>query len=200
MSIHWWSSNRDRRGLNTRKIGSKFGYFRSKGTGTRSPAVSTPHLHFDRFLQSCKYSQVNDYPQSNFERTSYPRNHDPVTCTELAMLSKLAEEFDERNCKLLAIGVDSKSGHRQFIKETQVKTQSPTTPLLQITTDTEGPTNATFLNSASSGTGGGRIQLGLMAHGRRFLRHLSLRRQPINQWTIQPIIAESTNQLRHKAV
>jgi len=36
------------------------------------------------------------------------------------MLSKLAEEFDERNCKLLAIGVDSKIGHRNFIKEVQV--------------------------------------------------------------------------------
>lgn len=36
------------------------------------------------------------------------------------MLSKLSEEFDERNCKLLAIGVDSKMGHRNFIKEVQV--------------------------------------------------------------------------------
>lgn len=36
------------------------------------------------------------------------------------MLSKMSEEFDERNCKLLAIGVDSKMGHRNFIKEVQV--------------------------------------------------------------------------------
>lgn len=50
----------------------------------------------------------------------YPRNNDPVSCTELGMLSKLSEEFDERNCKLLAIGVDSKMGHRNFIKEVQV--------------------------------------------------------------------------------
>lgn len=37
------------------------------------------------------------------------------------MLSKLSEEFDERNCKLLAVGVDSKMGHRNFIKEVQVR-------------------------------------------------------------------------------
>ncbi|CAN0114168.1 unnamed protein product, partial [Ectocarpus sp. 8 AP-2014] len=49
----------------------------------------------------------------------YPRNNDPVACTELGMLSKLSEEFEERNCKLLAIGVDSKIGHRNFIKEVQ---------------------------------------------------------------------------------
>lgn len=36
------------------------------------------------------------------------------------MLSKLSEEFDERNCKVLAIGLDSKMGHRSFVKETQV--------------------------------------------------------------------------------
>lgn len=36
------------------------------------------------------------------------------------MLSKLSEEFDERNCKLLAIGVDTKLGHKAFIKEIQV--------------------------------------------------------------------------------
>lgn len=52
---------------------------------------------------------------------SYPRNNDPVACTELGMLSKLSEEFEERNCNLLAIGVDSKIAHRSFIKEVQVK-------------------------------------------------------------------------------
>eukprot|EP00904_Undaria_pinnatifida_P004021 jgi/Undpi1/1361/HiC_scaffold_11.g04753.m1 len=50
---------------------------------------------------------------------TYPRNNDPVTCTSLGMLSKLSEEFEERNCKLLAIGVDSKIGHKTFIKEIQ---------------------------------------------------------------------------------
>lgn len=43
-----------------------------------------------------------------------------MTCTELGMLSKLSEEFEERNCKLLAIGVDTKLGHKAFIKEIQV--------------------------------------------------------------------------------
>ncbi|CAN0003653.1 unnamed protein product, partial [Sphacelaria rigidula] len=50
---------------------------------------------------------------------TYPRNNDPVASTELGMLSKMAEEFDERNCKLLAIGVDSKTAHRAFAKDTQ---------------------------------------------------------------------------------
>lgn len=43
-----------------------------------------------------------------------------MTCTELGMLSKLSEEFEERNCKLLAVGIDSKMGHRSFIKDIQV--------------------------------------------------------------------------------
>ncbi|CAM9907225.1 unnamed protein product, partial [Discosporangium mesarthrocarpum] len=50
---------------------------------------------------------------------TYPRNNDPVACTELGMLAKLIEEFEERQCKLLAIGIDSKMGHRSFIKEIQ---------------------------------------------------------------------------------
>ncbi|CAM9523086.1 unnamed protein product, partial [Choristocarpus tenellus] len=49
----------------------------------------------------------------------YLRNNDPVACTNLGMLAKLTEEFEGRNCKLVAIGVDSKIGHRSFIKETQ---------------------------------------------------------------------------------
>lgn len=65
----------------------------------------------------------------------YPRNNDPVSCTELGMLSKLSEEFDERNCKLVAIGVDSKIGHRNFIKEVQVEgtTQRPSNHHRRIT-------------------------------------------------------------------
>ncbi|CAN0402410.1 unnamed protein product [Ascophyllum nodosum] len=50
---------------------------------------------------------------------TYPRNNDPVTCTELGMLTKMSEEFEQRNCKVLAIGVDSKTGHPSFIKDTQ---------------------------------------------------------------------------------
>lgn len=42
------------------------------------------------------------------------------------MLSKLSEEFEERNCKVLAIGLDSKMGHRSFIKDTQVRDQVQT--------------------------------------------------------------------------
>lgn len=61
-----------------------------------------------------------DSPSFLHEPRSYPRNNDPVVCTELGMLSKLSEEFEERNCNLLAIGVDSKIGHRAFIKEVQV--------------------------------------------------------------------------------
>jgi hypothetical protein len=36
------------------------------------------------------------------------------------MIAKLSEEFEARNCKLLAISIGSISGHRSFIKETQV--------------------------------------------------------------------------------
>lgn len=69
------------------------------------------------------YDDNNKCLPTPFKPHRYPRNNDPVSCTELGMLSKLSEEFDERNCNLLAIGVDSKMGHRKFIKEVQVRDQ-----------------------------------------------------------------------------
>jgi hypothetical protein len=39
--------------------------------------------------------------------------------SELGMLSKLVEEFEARTCKVIAVGVGSKSSHRSFVNETQ---------------------------------------------------------------------------------
>ena len=50
---------------------------------------------------------------------TFPRGGDPVLSTELGMLSKLVEEFEARTCKVIAVGVGSKSSHRNFIKDTQ---------------------------------------------------------------------------------
>ncbi|CAM9619632.1 unnamed protein product, partial [Phaeothamnion confervicola] len=50
---------------------------------------------------------------------AFPRGNDAVACTEIGMLAKLWDEFESRNCKLLAVGVDTRFGHRTFVKDTQ---------------------------------------------------------------------------------
>eukprot|EP00953_Heterococcus_sp_UTEX-ZZ885_P030209 15977-Heterococcus_DN1.PRE.1 len=54
---------------------------------------------------------------------TFPKTQDPVACSQLGMIAKLSEEFEARNCKLLAISIGSISGHRSFIKETQASSR-----------------------------------------------------------------------------
>jgi len=50
---------------------------------------------------------------------TFPRDFDPVGTTELAMVSKLSDEFEARNIVVLGISPDSKTQHRMWIQETQ---------------------------------------------------------------------------------
>lgn len=50
---------------------------------------------------------------------AFSKSNDPVSCSELGMLAKLGDEFEARNCKVVGIGVDTRSGHRTFLRETQ---------------------------------------------------------------------------------
>lgn len=64
------------------------------------------------------------------------------------MLSKLAEEFEERNCKLLAIGVDSKIGHRNFIKDVQVWFECAARIVYTVYADSNRANTKTIFNNA----------------------------------------------------
>ena len=54
---------------------------------------------------------------------SHPKDFTPVCTTELGRASALVGEFSKRNCKLLAVSVDSVADHHEWIKDIE-ETQS----------------------------------------------------------------------------
>lgn len=48
---------------------------------------------------------------------TFPQTHHPVWATELGMLQKLKEQFDARNCRVLALNVDSLKQQTLFLQD-----------------------------------------------------------------------------------
>ena len=48
---------------------------------------------------------------------SHPRDFTPVCTTELGRASSLVGEFAKRNCKLLAVSVDSVADHHKWVQD-----------------------------------------------------------------------------------
>uniref|UniRef100_K3XAE5 Thioredoxin domain-containing protein n=1 Tax=Globisporangium ultimum (strain ATCC 200006 / CBS 805.95 / DAOM BR144) TaxID=431595 RepID=K3XAE5_GLOUD len=48
---------------------------------------------------------------------TFPQTHHPVWMTELGMMQKLKDQFDARNCRLLALNIDSVKQQEQFLQD-----------------------------------------------------------------------------------
>jgi alkyl hydroperoxide reductase subunit AhpC len=48
---------------------------------------------------------------------SHPKDFTPVCTTELGTVAKMKKEFDDRNCKVMALSVDSVEDHNNWIKD-----------------------------------------------------------------------------------
>ena len=46
---------------------------------------------------------------------SHPKDFTPVCTTELGMAAKMKDEFDKRNCKMIAVSVDDVASHKKWI-------------------------------------------------------------------------------------
>lgn len=66
---------------------------------------------------------------------SHPKDFTPVCTTELGTVAKMKAEFDKRNCKVMALSVDSVEDHHAWIKD--INETQGTTVNFPIVADTD---------------------------------------------------------------
>ncbi|KAN0009827.1 hypothetical protein ACTFIU_007134 [Dictyostelium citrinum] len=100
---------------------------RSFCTGAPSKSSFAPAGNFLRigdvvpdFSQDSSAGKINLYKTLGDSWglfVSHPADFTPVCTTELGRLAKLKPEFEKRNCKLLALSVDSVEDHLKWMKD-----------------------------------------------------------------------------------
>ncbi len=74
------------------------------------------------FTQNSSQGKLNFYEYISGKWAiffSHPADLTPVCTTELGMTAKLKSEFEKRNCKVLALSVDSEESHKKWIPDIQ---------------------------------------------------------------------------------
>jgi alkyl hydroperoxide reductase subunit AhpC len=66
---------------------------------------------------------------------SHPKDFTPVCTTELGTVAKMKSDFDKRNCKVMALSVDSVEDHHSWIKD--INETQGTTVNFPIVADTD---------------------------------------------------------------
>lgn len=62
---------------------------------------------------------------------SHPKDFTPVCTTELGEVARIKEEFAKRNCKILAVSVDTVEDHKRWSKDIEeTQGQGPNYPIL----------------------------------------------------------------------
>ena len=62
---------------------------------------------------------------------SHPKDFTPVCTTELGYMAKIKPEFDQRNCKILGLSVDSVDDHKRWSKDIEEVTgHAPSYPMI----------------------------------------------------------------------
>ncbi|KAM9959716.1 hypothetical protein ACTFIW_005704 [Dictyostelium discoideum] len=106
---------------------NKSNLIRSFCTGAPSKSSFSPVGNFIRigdvvpdFSQDSSVGQINLYKTLGDSWglfVSHPKDFTPICTTELGRLAKLKPEFEKRNCKILALSVDSAKDHLEWIKD-----------------------------------------------------------------------------------
>src|SRR4051812_31854876 len=72
------------------------------------------------FTQNSSRGKIRFYDYINGKWAiffSHPADFTPVCTTELGMTAKLKPEFEKRNCKVIALSVDSEQSHKGWIPD-----------------------------------------------------------------------------------
>ncbi len=87
---------------------------------------------------------------------SHPKDFTPVCTTELGYAASLKPEFDQRNCKLIGLSIDSVSDHTAWAKDIQeTQGHAPNYPLIG-DTDLKVAKLYDMIHPNASGTAQGR--------------------------------------------
>lgn len=69
---------------------------------------------------------------------SYPSDFTPICSTEISAFAQLQQEFEKRNCNLVALSTDSVQSHADWIKDVEAMTKNTVKVTFPIVADEDG--------------------------------------------------------------